>query len=493
MPYSEPHSPYPPGEDPGALIPVPMGPELPPQRDIKADAIKSQKESRDEFVKIVEKDLEKCLSADTNKAWLDHKCGLKLENIVKSIAMFNNSVQNNFGNVEELMISIDMLQPYMKKNQELLSKVDPDVNILGNLPIYVAGKPTDTSRIFDLTQLLTKGINMKVEFPYQLLASEHQLQDFVRGGASAAQIVRAVFGKMKVKDCEDIPDKYQSAKEQCKQLRANAKELIDGIKNNMQAIGPSMPPNEAPLFTPIDVHSPNVLVPSPGKFIQQTTEEQQMAAVEIQRIARGRAIRKEIAENTVNIEGVKMILPPLKTTTGGLTESDQRALLGGVTVDELKDKADENAHEKMVRDVMDEQDHEQMVRDAMDEQAHEEMIREAMDEQDHEQMARDAMDEQDHEKMARDAMDEQAHEEMIRQAMEDQAKEAKKKTMWLYDPNTFEVTKHQVFYENIDGKDEYGGGVEWDKKVKSGAMIFKTENAANEWREDQIRYQASDA
>jgi hypothetical protein len=429
LPYSEDLQEFPPGEDPGNAVPVSTDTAVSVSGDqqgmmAKHDALykhklDEQKQVKKEFVELVTKDLANCLDAATNSVWTDRKCGEKLEDVVQSIAKYNDEILNEFksDDQKELTISVDELtKPYMAKNQELLDKVDPNNTVVGKLPIYIAGKPQSSSPVVDLTSLLTKGLKMDVSFPYQLLATEAQLKQFI-SGVTAQKIVQLAFGKMRIKDCDDIPAEYQSAKEQCNQIKANAQKLIDAVRDNkIKQIGPVLPPNDAPMYTPIDVSSPKTILPSAGKFLQLPSEEQNEAALAIQRIQRGRAIRRRLANATESVEGIKMLLPPVPVSQqSGLSDADERSLLGGPTFEELENEGHakdlvsgkKNAVE-LANDL-----HKQITDREEEDDLHDQMLKEAMDENDdfHEQMLEEAMDEKMHEQMAQEAMDEKMHEQ----------------------------------------------------------------------------------
>ena len=186
----------------------------------KKDAIAWKKK----VVARIEGELASCLAAQTNNQWTGEDCGQKLIEVAQGLAEYNAEMIASYGeDADEVLISLNMLDPYRAKDREFLAAGQSQV------AIYVAGPPVGNSPVIDLTEPLTMGMAWIENFPYKLLATQAQLEKVVKNGATPSGFIKFVFGKLGIKDCEDIPDGQKIYKEQCIQLRANAKKLIDNI------------------------------------------------------------------------------------------------------------------------------------------------------------------------------------------------------------------------------------------------------------------------
>jgi len=288
LPYSEEHQQVPPGEDSGDSIPVPSstgnGMALVPRSEVMRHEQDrpvgelarrghlgklSQKDAIDRKKKVlleIKNDLANCLAAQTNNQWTGGDCGQFLTHITQRLVAYNGEVLENYGaDADELFIDMNMLDPYRKKDQEFLAAGQSQV------AIYVAGPPVGNSSVIDLTEPLTMGMAWIENFPYKLLATQAQLEKVVKNGATPSGFIKLVFGKLGINDCEDIPDGQKIYKEQCIQLRANAKKIIDNIRDHMNTgaplqIGEPMSPSEAPPYTASNDLSSNDSL-SPAKVL----------------------------------------------------------------------------------------------------------------------------------------------------------------------------------------------------------------------------------
>jgi len=287
-----------------------------------------------------------------------------------------------------------------------------------------------------------------------------------------------------------------------------------------------MPPDKAPIYTAIDVHSPRTLLPSAGKFIQSVTEEQQEAAIAIQRIQRGRAVRDHLANAIVHVEGVRMLLPPAPKSSSGLTEGDERALLGGATIKELTDEghakqlvsgkknAVELANDLHEQQMKDEDMHEQMLEEAMrsqymDETAKAEKESDIEADEAHaayekalqgEAAAMIAAGHQPSVTMGSllEAVGSPEEQERMRavwaKAAEDKAstdaslaaaeKEAKTENVWVYNPIDDTISEHAIFMDSMLGVPM--GSPQFDDIMKNGGELYYNKADAEKAKDDAL-------